>query len=122
MIKKVLVVSILAYFIGVRAHAQIGQVVNDTIYLVNDVNKPIEFSKAIGKYVYIKDIVPADIPPKSRKITIISSISNELDTKQVQVVDDKHLVIPLSLFAEKYYTLYIWKGNATILAKKLIIR
>lgn len=122
MFKNVLIISVLSLFGLISGHSQIGQVVNDTIYLVNDVNKPIEFSKAIGKYVYIKDIIPADIPPKSRKITIVSSISNELDTKQIQVVDDKHLIIPLSLFADKYYTLYIWKGNATLLAKKLIIR
>lgn len=122
MIKKVLVVSILGFILGGFLNAQIGQVVRDTIWLENDVNKPIEFSKATGKYVYIKNIIPSDIPPKSRKITIISSISNELDTKQVQVVEDKHIIMPLSLFTEKYYTLYIWKGNATILAKKLIIR
>ncbi len=102
--------------------SQIGQVVNDTIYLVSDPNKPVEFSKAIGKYVYIKNIVPADIPVKSRKISIISSKSTEIDTKSIEVVDDKHLIIPLSLFTEKYYTLYIWKGNATLLAKKLIIK
>ena len=102
--------------------SQIGEVKNDTIYVKHDVNKPVEFSKAIGKYLYILDIIPDDIPPSSRKIEIISSKSAEIDPKLIQVINNKHILIPIELFLEKYYTLYIKKGNATILNKKLIIR
>lgn len=109
-------------FFVTEGYTQIGEVKNDTIYVVNDVNKPVEFSKAIGKYLYILDVVPSDIPEKSRKILIISSNSNEIDMKLVQIVNNKHLIIPLELFTEKYYTLYIKRAGATIITKKLIIR
>ena len=58
--------------IPVASIAQIGEVENDTIYIVNDINRPVEFSKALGKFLYIKNIIPDDIPPKSRKLLIIS--------------------------------------------------
>lgn len=120
--RSILIILFCSLFFSTIAYAQIGEVRNDTIYVVNDVNKPVEFSKAIGKYLYILDVVPTDIPEKSRKILIISSNSNEIDMKLVQVVNNKHLIIPLELFIEKYYTLYIKKAGATIITKKLIIR
>jgi hypothetical protein len=103
-------------------YSQTGEVKNDTIYIATDVNKPVEFSKAIGKYLYILNIVPEDIPEKSRNLQLISSNSNEIDVKLIQIVNNKHLIIPISVFTEKYYTLYIKKGGATITSKKLIIR
>jgi len=104
------------------AGAQNGEVIRDTLFVVNDVNRPVEFSKAIGKYLYIKNIIPSDLPEKARKVQIISSISTELDMKLIQIFNNSDILVPLSLFTEKYYTLYIKKNNATILTKKLIIR
>jgi hypothetical protein len=46
----------------------------------------------------------------------------EIDSKLIQIVDNRHIIIPLELFIEKYYTLYIKKGGTTIITKKLIIR
>lgn len=99
-----------------------GQVVNDTLYVNNEVNKPIEVSKAIGKYVYIANIVPEDLPEKVRKVQIISSKSTEIDTRKIQIVDNKHFVIPFELLTEKYYTIYFKKGQVEWSNKKLIVR
>lgn len=115
-------VLLIGFMLSTYCFSQIDQVKNDTIYVINDVNRPIEFSKALGKFLYIKNMIPDDIPPKSRKLLIISSIGTEVNTKLIQVIDNRHLIIPIQLFTEKYYTLYIGKGNATIIAKKLIIR
>jgi hypothetical protein len=95
---------------------------NDTIFIINNVNRPVEFSKAIGKYLYILNIIPDDLSPKLMKLQVISSISTEIDPKLIQVVNNKHLIFPLALLTEKYYTLYIKKGNATLVSKKLICR
>ncbi len=114
--------SLLAIMLSFMVYSQTGEVKNDTIYIATDVNKPVEFSKAIGKYLYILNIVPDDIPEKSRNLQLISSNSNEIDVKLIQIVNNKHLIIPISVFTEKYYTLYIKKGGATITSKKLIIR
>lgn len=103
-------------------HSQTGEVKNDTIYAVNDVNKPVEFSKAIGKFLYVKDLIPSDIPEKSRKLILISSNSVEIDPKLIQIVDNRHIIVPLELFIEKYYTLFIKKSGTTIVSKKLIVR
>ncbi len=120
--KQFFLVTLAGFFLNSIAFTQIGEVRNDTVYVVNDVNKPVEFSKAIGKYLLIQNIIPDDLPPNTRKLQIISSKSTEIDVKLVMVIEDKHILIPLELFTEKYYTLYIKKGNATLIGKKLIIR
>lgn len=102
--------------------AQTSVVRNDTIYVTNDVNNPIEFSKSVGKVLYISNIIPDDIPAKSRKLQIISSKSTEINVKLLTVVNDKDIIIPLELFEERYYTLYIKKGDATKYTKRIIIK
>jgi hypothetical protein len=120
--KYVLLTLLIFNALPFLGHGQTGEVRNDTIYILNDVNKPVEFSKAIGKYVYILDVIPADLPEKSRKLQLISSNSVEIDLKSIEVVNNKHIIIPVHLFIEKYYTLYIKKNGATIITKKIIIR
>lgn len=120
--KNLCLIAVFSLFLSGLGYSQTGEVKNDTIYILNDVNKPVEFSKAIGKFLYVKDVIPADIPEKSRKLILISSNSVEIDSKLIQIVDNRHIIIPLELFIEKYYTLYIKKGGTTIITKKLIIR
>jgi hypothetical protein len=105
-----------------RLMAQNGEVINDTLWYIPNETRPIEFSKALGKVIYIKNIIPADLNSKQRKIQIISSVANEIDEKLITVVNNKDIVIALELFTDRYYTLYIKKSNATIVSKKLIIR
>jgi hypothetical protein len=102
--------------------AQNGEVINDTLWITPNETRPIEFSKALGKVIYIRNIIPADLNPKQRRIQIISSVANEIDEKLITVINNKDIVIALELFTDRYYTLYIKKSNATILSKKLIIR
>jgi hypothetical protein len=120
--KYVLLTLLIFSGLPLAGYTQTGEVRNDTIYVLNDVNKPVEFSKAIGKYLYIMDVIPADLPEKSRKLQLISSNSVEIDLKSIEVINNKHLIIPVHLFIEKYYTLYIKKGGATIVTKKIVIR
>lgn len=120
--KQIFLIVSLSLGIATACFAQTGEVKNDTIYFLNDVNKPIEFSKAIGKFLYIQNVVPPDLPAKSRNLFLISSNSKEIDPKLITVIDNLHILIPIHLFEDKYYTLYIKKGGATLITKKLIIR
>src|SRR5258705_9346421 len=106
---RVLKVWVFLIVLGGGSHlaAQQGELINDTLWVTPLANRPIEFSKALGKVVYIRDIIPADLPPKQRKIQLISSVSNEIDEKQIIVVNNKDIVISLELFTDRYYTLYI---------------
>lgn len=103
-------------------NAQQGELINDTLWITPIATKPIEFSRAFGKVVYIRNIIPADLPPKQRRIQLISSVANEIDEKQIIVFNNKDIAISLELFTDRYYTLYIKKSNATIESKKVIIR
>ncbi len=103
-------------------YSQNGEVINDTLWITPSATKPIEFSKALGKVLYIRNIVPDDLPVKQRRIQIISSVANEIDEKLINVINNKDIAISLELFTDRYYTMYIKKNNATIESKKLIIR
>src|SRR5688572_7727548 len=120
------VASILFFLILIGGNSQLiaqnGEVINDTLWYTPNETRPIEFSKALGKVIYIRNIIPDDLNPKLRKIQIISSVANEIDEKSIIVVNNKDIVIALELFTDRYYTLYIKKSNATIASKKLIIR
>jgi hypothetical protein len=105
-----------------RLTAQQGEVINDTLWITPVATRSIEFSRAFGKVVYIRNIIPDDLPAKQRRVQLISSMANEIDEKQIIVINNKDLAIPLELFVDRYYTLYIKKSNATILSKKVIIR
>lgn len=118
---KLIIFSTLLGSYGLTA-AQNGEVINDTLWIIPSATKPIEFSKALGKVLYIKNIVPVDIPAKQRRIQIISSLNKELDEKKIYVFNNTDIAISLDLFTDRYYTLYIKKNNATIESKKLIIR
>jgi len=102
--------------------AQNGEVINDTLWIIPSATKSIEFSKALGTTIYIKNIIPDDISAKQRRIQIISSTNKEIDEKKITVINNKDIVLPLIIFTERYYTLYIKKNNATVESKKLIIR
>lgn len=121
---KVLKLIIFSTLLGAYGliSAQNGEVINDTLWIIPSATKPIEFSKALGKVLYIKNIVPGDIPAKQRRIQIISSLNKELDEKKIYVLNNTDIAISFDLFTDRYYTLYIKKNNATIDSKKLIIR
>jgi hypothetical protein len=107
---------------GTFMQAQIIDTINrDTIFVIPDVKNPIEISKGRHKYLYIRNIIPQDIPAKQLKIQVISSKSTELDIKQIQIVG-LDMIFPLSLFEEKFYNLYIKKGNDTYNSKRILIR
>src|SRR5687768_1841360 len=83
--------------------AQQGEVINDTLWITPLETRPIEFSRAFGKVVYIRNILPADLPAKQRRVQLISSIANEIDEKQIIVINNKDLAISLELFVDRYY-------------------
>src|SRR5688572_17058103 len=105
-----------------QLNAQQGELINDTLWITPIATKPIEFSRAFGKVVYIRNIIPDDLPVKQRRIQLISSVANEIDEKKIIVINNKDIAISLELFTDRYYTLYIKKSNATIESKKVIIR
>lgn len=93
----------------------------DTIFVKVDMNNPIEFTKGNHKHLYIENIIPKDIPLKQMKIQVISSKSQEIDAKQIGV-EGLSLVMAVDLFEEKFYTLYIKKGDVTLYSKRILVR
>jgi hypothetical protein len=118
---RILVLA-LVFIIGNALSAQRDTLINDTLWIYPSATRPIEFSKAFGKVVCIKGIVPEDLNPKLRKIQFISSIANEIEEKKIMVINKTDIAVPFNLFTDRYYTLYIKKSNATIFNKKVIIR
>lgn len=94
---------------------------NDTIFIQNDVNSAVSFSKGNHKYLLIQNIIPADIPSKDLNMQLISSKSTEIDSKLFFTIGN-HILIPLSLFDEKFYTLYIKKGKISAYTKRIVIK
>jgi hypothetical protein len=112
----------LAFIMGNTVSAQRDTLINDTLWVFPSATRPIEFSKAFGKVVCIKGIVPEDLNPKLRRVQLISSVANEIEEKKIMVINKTDIAVPFNLLTDRYYTLYIKKSNATISNKKVIIR
>jgi hypothetical protein len=100
-------------------HAQQPQ--QDTIFVMNDVNSAVMFNKGNHKYLYIQQVIPADIPIKELKLELISSKSTVIDPKYI-VLFNQDVCIPLEVLEEKFYTLYIKKGKITEYQKRIVIK
>lgn len=104
---------------GLFLHAQQPQ--HDTVFVMNDVNSAMMFNKGDHKYLYIRQVIPADIPIKDLKLELISSKSTVIDPKYI-VRFNQDVCIPLEVLEEKFYTLYIKKGKITELQKRIVIK
>lgn len=111
----VLLVSVL----GLALHAQQPQ--HDTVFVMNDVNNAVMFNKGDHKYLYIWQVIPADIPIKELKLELISSKSTVIDPKYIVRIN-QDVCIPLDVLEEKFYTLYIKKGKVTESQKRIVIK
>jgi len=124
---KLLVMSINGYLftfllvsvLSLRFYAQQPQY--DTIFVMNDVNSAVMFNKGDYKYLYIQQVIPADIPLKELKLELISSKSAVIDPKYIVRIN-QDVCIPLEVLEEKFYTLYIKKGKITEYQKRIVIK
>jgi|GEM_PF-3667075 len=105
----------------VRVHAQADTVNTDTVFVDFDVNRPVEFNKGRHKYLYLRNMIPDDIPAKELSIQVISSNSTELNVKKI-TIQGLDVIIPIYLFEEKYYSLHVKKGRETRVTKRILVR
>lgn len=93
----------------------------DTVFVMNDVNSAVMFNKGNHKYLYIQQIIPADIPEKELKLELVSSKSTVIDPKYIVRIN-QDVCIPLHALEEKFYTLYIKKGKIIEYQKRIVIK
>jgi hypothetical protein len=93
----------------------------DTVFVMNDVNSAVMFNKGNHKYLYIQQIIPADIPVKELKLELVSSKSTVIDPKYIVRIN-QDVCIPLDALEEKFYTLYIKKGKIIEYQKRIVIK
>jgi HKD family nuclease len=113
--------SAILFLIGHLAHSQAQPLrsTNDTLFYAAEVNSPISFAKSHYKFVMIENLLDPEI--KKMRVEIISSTSKYLDDKRYQILPDLTLQIPIELFVERFYTIYIKSGAKTVHSKKLVI-
>lgn len=112
-------IVLLVCVLSLGLHAQQPQL--DTVFVMNDVNSAVMFNKGNHKYLYIQQVIPADIPIKELKLELISSKSTMIDPKYI-VRFNQDVCIPLEVLEEKFYTLYIKKGKITEAQKRIVIK